>query len=286
MGAGRPLGAALVQRLRIAGEHTRAVLFDTSRTTSGFDESVEVVTADPLDQLSLEPTCRGATAIYNCFEPLLSKRQELGARVNSNLLLSAINERAALVIASRLFNSEFDNQPLEADAMEAAKTGVAKVVVAQLPQLYGPEMVNEVLADVFEAAIKGKKAHWPGPLDARRSLVYALDAADALVCLARAAPALGRSWAIAGPAPMTGRLFIETAFAASEKVPRFGSGLAGIVPMGHPKTPYDYEKEFLLDGTDFSLAFPEFNFTSHETAIAATLQWYRERMEIKQKLGT
>jgi nucleoside-diphosphate-sugar epimerase len=288
-GAGRPLGAAVVQRLRTVGERARAVVFDQSQMSNRFDPSVEVVAADPMNSQSLERACRGATVVYNCFEPPLSRWRELTTKVNSDLLLIAINGRAALVTASRLFNSEGENQSMEAEALEACRTGVGKAVIAQIPQPYGPGLVGGAIPDVFDAVIKGEKAYWPGPLDVRRSMVYSLDAADALVCLARNEFAYGRKWPIAGPGPITGRQFTEMAFRAAEKTPKIGSVLRGPVAKvlrgRRRETPYDYEVEFVLDGSAFSLAFPGFSFTPHDTAIAATLEWYRDRIELKQKLS-
>jgi nucleoside-diphosphate-sugar epimerase len=288
-GAGRPLGTAVVQRLRTVGERARAVVFDQSQVSNRFDPSVETVVADPTNSQSVERACRGATVIYNCFEPPLSRWRELTTKVNSDLLLIAINGRAALVMVSRLFNSEGENQSMEAEALEAYRTGVGKAVVAQIPQPYGPGLVGGAIPDVFDAVIKGEKAYWPGPLDVRRSMVYSLDAADALVGLARNEFAYGRTWSVAGPGPLTGRQFTETAFRAAEKTPQIGSGPRGPVAKvlgAHRGTPYDYEVEFVLDGSAFSLAFPGFSFTPHDTAIAATLEWYRDRIELRQKLST
>jgi hypothetical protein len=254
--------------------------------SSTLDPSVEVVVADPMDAQSVQKVCSGATTIYNCFEPQLSRWHELSSRVNSNLLLASINERAVLAIVSRLFNSTADNAAMENDALEAFGLKVAKVVIAQIPQVYGPGSLPEPMAEVFEDVLKGRGARWGGPLEVQRSMVYTLDAADALVNSASNEFALGRSWVVAGPDPLTGKDIIEMAFNAMERPPRFRSGLlslAGRVPISRTKSPYDLEAEFVLDGSDFTLAFPGFAYTPHETAIAATFEWYRERSELSMK---
>ena len=274
----------MVHRLHVSGEQTRAVVLDPGHMSSRFDDAVEVVVGDLTSTLSVEKVCRGASVVYNCFEPMVSRWEELSARVNSNLLLASINERAVLAMASRVFNSADDNQNMERDAIEASESGVAKVVVAQIPQVYGPGALPDQFASVFDEAIKGKRAHWGGQMDVRRSMVYILDAADALVSLANAEPAQGRRWQIAGPGPLTGRKVIEMAFQVMEKTANIGSGLWGI--RGRVSIPrrfsYDYDSEFILDGSDFSLAFPGFSFTPHETAIGVSLEWYRDRLQIRE----
>jgi nucleoside-diphosphate-sugar epimerase len=285
VGAGPPLGAAVVHRLHVSGEQIRAVVLDRNHMSSPFDSSVEVVVGDPMDVLSVEKFCSGATVVYNCFEPLYSRRGELSSRVCSNLLLASINERAVLAIASRLLNSTEDNLTMEDDAMEASGSKVAKVVIAQIPQIYGPGTVPESMSNVFDDVIRGKKAHWIGPLEVQRSMVYSLDAADALVTLANNEFSQGRKWTVAGPGPLTGKDIIEMSFRAVERAPQIRSGIlsfAGRVPISRQKSPFDYETDFVLDGGDFSLAFPAFAYTPHETAIATTFEWYRDRAELGQ----
>ncbi len=284
IGAARPLGAAVVESLARKGEHVRALVLDPGRLSTKFSPSVEIVAANPLDTQSLTEACTEATTIFDCFEPPYSRWAELRPKIASNTLLTAITANATFVLASEVFLSESDNQEMEKDSFEAHSSRLTEVVVARLPQMYGPTITDSLFLEIFDSALKGKKAHWPGDLDAPRSLLYLNDAAEAIIRLASSREAFGKAWNIAGPTPLSGRRFIESAFRAAGKSGGANSwgrvvvltrGLIDSDARGMIGLPYDFGKPFVLDGSQFQQAFPDFAFTPEESGIEQTVEWYR-----------
>lgn len=292
LGAARPFGAAVVQKLRSKDEEVRALVLNVERLSTRFDPSVSLMVCNPLDTQSLSNACKGATTVYNCFEPPYYRWKALMPQITSNLLFTAINERADFVFANHLFGPETGNDPVENDTLEAYRSHLANVAVARLPQIYGPGVINGLFIDIFESALKGKKTHWPGALDVPRSLLYLADAAEAVVELALSELARGRVWTVSGPDPITGRQFLDTVSKSAGKKLEVGSWNRGVMIAGsvlaseareYLKLPYDYRQPLVVDGSDFSRAFPAFAFTPHEVAIAETLEWYRSRLSVEQK---
>ncbi len=283
IGAARPLGRTLLERLGGETQDVRAVVLDPS-AGSNYPSSVEVVYANALEAWSVAEACKGASVIYNCFEPSPSMRDRVMTEVTSNVLLAAIDSGATLVFASHLLASESDNEKLEGDVLNAHGSKLARTLVARVPQLYGPRVVNQLWQNVFESAIGGKKAHWMGKLDVERSYLFVEDAARVMILLAKSLWAHGRAWNITGPGPLTGRQFTELAFRAAGREPSVGFWGRGIVLTGSIidqsskrflELPYDYYTPFVLDGSAFRGAFPSTMFTEHVTAIARTLEWFK-----------
>ncbi len=283
IGAARPLGRTLLELLGGETQDVRAVVLDPS-AGSNFPSSVEAVYADALKAGSVADACKGASVIYDCFEPSPSMRDRVMPEVTFNVLLAAIDSGATLIFASHLLASESDNDKLEGDVLHAHGSKLTRTLVARVPQLYGPRVVNQLWQNVFESAIRGKKAHWMGNLDVERSYLFVEDAARVMILLAKSLWAHGRAWNIAGPGPLTGRQFTEHAFKAAGREPSIGFWGRGVVLTGSIidqgskrflQLPYDYYSPFVLDGSAFSEAFPSTMYTEHAIAIARTLEWFK-----------
>ncbi len=262
----------------------RALVLDSKRANALLPPSVSIAEIEP-KAASIQDACAGASMIYDLFEPANEKQKKMMGDVTSSLVLAAIQNDARLVLASHLFRSVEDNSTLERDALAAHKSNFADVVVARLPQLYGPEVTNGLYRQIFGSVLSGKRAHWVGPLDLPRSLLYVEDAAAAIHLIGDTPAAYGHTWNIAGDRPITGRDFIELAYKAAgkaEKARSWGFGvmvtarLVNSEARGFLELPYDYYHSFVLDGSEFASTFPSFAFTPHETAIRKTLAWYGE----------
>ena len=126
-----------------------------------------------------------------------------------------------------------------------------------------------------------------GKLDRPRSLLFIEDAVSAIELLERTDSAFGSAWSISGPSPMTGKQFIELAFRAAGRAGTAGVWGRGIMLTGRVldskakgflDLPYDYYSPFVIDAGPFAEAFPSFEYTSNETGVRKSLEWYRDQV--------
>lgn len=283
IGAAHSLGRAVLEELAAAGSRVRGVTLDETTVDGSFPASVEVVAANPLKPESLINACRGGEVVYDCYEPSHSKWQRAFREATSNVLLASIEVGADLVLAHHLIAKEGENAGTENDLLNAHRSNLIRTLVARMPQLYGPRVVNRLWQNIFESAALGKKAHWLGDPEVARSLLYVGDAASKMILLGRSLWAYGRAWNLSGPAPISGRTFIEYAFGAAgrePKVSRWGRGvmltgrLLSSDAKGFLELPYDYYSSFVLDGSEFMEAFPSMPYVPHDKAIATTYEWF------------
>jgi len=288
LSAAGSLGRAVLDSLASGPSRIRGVVFDPSLVERSYPAAIEIVSANPQNASSLAETFRGATVVYDCFEPRFSNWKHAIKEVTCNALSAPIEAGASLVFASHLLVSEVDNVALESDLLNAHDSNLTKTAVARMPQIYGPRVVNVLWEHIFECAIRGKKAHWLGDLDVPRNLLYVDDAARMMTLIGRSPGAYGRRWNLSGPEPITGRRIMELAYRAAGREPRIGSWGRGIMMTGRLlgsdakeflELPYDYYKPFILDGSEFAEAFPSTAYTTHPVAVERTIQWFRAVLE-------
>lgn len=168
--------------------------------------------------------------------------------------------------------------------MDAHKSCEVSIVIPRFPDYYGPNIVNRLMAPIFENAIVGKKAQWIGKLDAPHDLTYIEDAAAAAVVLGMNEHAHGQVWHVPGAGPLTGRQFIEMAFRAAGNKPNIGvmgGGLLRFTSLANSDARemkellYEFEEPMVLDETKFARAFPSFSYTPHKKATRQTVVWFR-----------
>jgi NAD dependent epimerase/dehydratase family len=285
LGTSRPLGRSVVETLSRDGEHVRAVEF----SPGGPEGAVE---ADPGQAGTVAAACSGASFIYDCYEPSDVDWKGRWKEVASRAASSAIESGATLVLASHLTSSEVDNAATEKEVLAAHNSGLARTVVARLPQLYGRGEVNPLFREIFDSVLAGRKAHWVGNPDVRRSYTDVEDAAKAMLHLGRTATFHGRAWNVACPFPLTGREFIEFAFRAVGKEPKVGNWGRGVILTGSILDrgsreilgmPYSLYERFVLDGKQFADALPTFSFTPPEKTVSASLERYAEGIGIRMQ---
>ncbi|MGD0318902.1 MAG: NAD(P)H-binding protein [Nitrososphaerales archaeon] len=288
MGAARPLGRAVLEELAAAGSRVRGVTLDPATLRGPLPDNVEITTADPLKSGDLVKACQGGEVVYDCFEPGHLNWKRVFREATRNILSASIEAGAELVLANHLIAEERDNASTESDLLNAHRSNLIRTVVARMPQLYGPGVVNTLWRGIFESAVSDKKAHWMGDPEVVRSLLYVSDAASKMILLGRSLWAHGRAWNLSGPPPISGRSFIEFAYRAAGKEPQVGRWGRGVMltgrllsseAKGFLELPYNYYDSFILDGSEFMEAFPSMPYTPHEEAIAATYKWFEARSQ-------
>ena len=287
LGVERPLGRVLVDKLLSDSKKVRAVYLERQAGEGIRIPDAQTVIIDPAEPFNVTEACTGASVVYDCYEPNYSTWKWSWPRVTSNVVLAAIEASATLVFASHLLNSESENERQEAEVLRANNSRLVRTVVARMPQLMGVRVVNPLWKLIYDSVLAGKKAHWVGDPDVPRSLLDVEDGAMAMVSLAETPDLAGKTWGVASPDSMTGRLFIELAFKAVNRKPEVGRWGRGVVLTGGLlatdarevlKMPYDYSVPFQLNGKDFADALPAFHFTPPEVSLAKGIGWYKSSL--------
>ena len=306
IGATGALGSAIVRQLRDENQLVRAVARDIELAGRILPPSAGIVHGDMAYPESVEAACKGADVIYHCVNIRYSEWAKFMPRVTENILSEARKVGARLVFPGNVYGygplqkiPATEDHPqaattkkgqvriiMEKMLLKAHKAGEVSVVIPRFPDFYGPNVTNPLMAPIFQSALTGKEAGWPGKLDVPHDLVYIEDAARACVLLAQKEDTYGQVWHVPGAGPITGRQFVEMAFQAAGQKPKvrsLGRVLFRIFGMLIPDAGemvellYQFEQPLVLDGSKFAEAFPSFQYTPHEEAIRQTVDWFRRR---------
>jgi nucleoside-diphosphate-sugar epimerase len=300
-GASGGAGGATVRELVARGKRVRAV----TRSGGGdLPTGVEAVRADAANRLEARRACEGATVVYHAVNVPYPAWAETLPPVMDGLIDAAGAAGATLVYADNLYAYGPVDRPMTEDLPAAATTrkgklrarlaetllaahhaGTVRAVIGRGSDYYGPGVRHSAAGErLFPAVLSGGKAMWAGSLDQPHSLTFIDDFARVLVTLGEREEALGQVWHAPLAEALTGRQFIELAFAEAGKPPKIGTvsplmiRLVGLVnPMVRElgELIYEFEAPFILDGSKYRQAFGGAP-TPHREAIRATLGWYAD----------
>jgi nucleoside-diphosphate-sugar epimerase len=309
-GASGGAGGAIVRELVARGKRVRAV------TRSGRGDvpvGVETVRADAADKVGARAACAGATVVYHAVNVPYPAWAETLPPVMDGLIGAAGAAGATLVYVDNVYAYGPVDRPMTEDLPSVATTrkgrlrarlaetllaahraGTVRAVIGRGSDYYGPGVRNSVAGDrLFPAMLSGGKAMWAGSLDQPHSLTFIDDFARVLVTLGEREEALGEVWHAPPAEPLTGRQFIELAFAEAGRSPRVGTfsplmirlmGLINPIVRELGELAYEFEAPFILDGTKYLRAFGGAP-TPHPAAIRATLGWYADHPRASETSG-
>jgi nucleoside-diphosphate-sugar epimerase len=308
-GASGGAGGAIVRELAVRGKRVRAV----TRSGGGdLPTGVEAVRADAANRVEARAACAGATVVYHAVNVPYPAWSETLPPVMDRLIDAAGAAGATLVYADNLYAYGPVERPMTEELPPAATTrkgklraqlaetllaadraGTVRAVVGRGSDYYGPGVRQSAAGErLFPAVLSGGKAMWAGSLDQPHSLTFIDDFARVLVTLGEREEALGHIWHAPPAEALTGRQFIELAFAEAGKPPKVGTvsplmiRLVGLVnPMVRELSElvYEFEAPFVLDGSKYLRAFGGVP-TPHREAIRATLGWYADNLSSSDTL--
>ncbi len=304
IGASKGIGRAIVQALHLEGRPVYAMARTAPTGAFELPSGVRFTCGDARNTEALAKACEGATHIYHCVNVPYAQWAQVMPQVTDAIVAAATAESARLIFIGNLYGYGHlgaqpvtETQPLDAQTKkgilrnqledklwQAHRAGDIELVIPRFPDFYGPGIVNGLMAPIFEAALKGKKASWPSSLEQPHALINVRDAAAACVRLGLDEQCIGQSWHVPGPNPLTGGEFLRLVFEAAGEQPRTGilpGWLLSMVGLFSPDAKelvellYEFEEPMLMDGTRFKKAQPDYRFTPHPEAIKETLEWFR-----------
>jgi nucleoside-diphosphate-sugar epimerase len=305
LGANGALGAAIVRQLTADGKPVRAVVRDADLAAVLLPPSAGVVVKDARVKDMALDACRDAAVVYYCIDVPYNLWPRWMPTITDNVVAAASQAGASLVFPGNVYGyGPLQSVPATEDHPQAAKgnkgqlrnamerrlmrahaAGDVPTVIPRFPDFYGPNVVNKVMAPIFQSALAGAKAAWPGSLDVPHDLVFVADAAAACVLLGAAPEAYGQAWHVPGAGPLTGRQFLEMVFGAAGTSPRgsaMGRATFRLLGLLAPEAKemlellYQFEEPMVLDGGKFARAFPGFRYTPHDDAVRQTVEWFRQ----------
>ena len=311
IGAAGALGSAIVRKLVADGKPVRAVVRDVERARRVLPPSADIVVGDAAGAANVRLVCRDAAVIYHCVNVPYQYRATVMPGITDNILAAARESRARLVFPGNVYGygpfrtlPATEDHPLAATSkkgqlrnaierklIDAYLMGDAKVVIPRFPDFYGPNVTNRLMAPIFEAALAGRTASWPGSLDVPHDLIYVEDAAAACCLLGATDSAYGQVWHVPGAGPLTGKQLIDKAFHAAGTEPKARAMGRGFILFRGINSPavrellelaQDYAKPLVMDGAKFAAAFPTFQYTSHEEAISQTGHWFGQHLSVRR----
>lgn len=300
VGASGATGRVLVRELAARGKRVRAVNRSGRATVP---KGVEVLAADATDPYRMREACRGASVVYHCAMPLFAKWVELFPPMTEGIIEGAASADAKLVFADDtwmygkvdgLMTEDLPYRPVSNKGvlrawlaemlMHAHATGKVRVSIGRAPELYGPAVTSVLGQNLFDPALKGKKARWIGDLDVPLTPMFIEDFARGLMVLGEHKEAFGEVWHIPTPGPITGREFVRMVFEEAgtrQKVSAYGSTVAKalglVLPLAREgaEVVYQFEQPFVVDSSKYTHAFGGGETTPYREGIRRTVGWYR-----------
>ena len=297
------VGRVVAEQLSQRGVEVVAV----NRNGEGQVRGARVVGGDATDPAFTTRAAAGAAAVYFClnamhydrwaeeFPPLqraaLEAAQAAGARlvVLDNLYAYGPTGGRDLVesLQARPTSAKAATRAaMTTELLDAHHAGDLEVAIGRASDYLGPGATRSALGEsVFGAALTGRTAQVMGNPDQPHSYSYTPDVAAGLITLATHPGAPGGIWHLPVAEARTTRQIIEQLYRLCGHRPRvFAAGrttlrLAGVAKPALREflhTLYQFSDRWVVDDSRFRAAFGG-QATPLDDALAATLQWYRDR---------
>jgi nucleoside-diphosphate-sugar epimerase len=299
-GAG-PVGRSIMAELVARGKTVRLV------NRSGAQElphGVESRTGDVTNHEFTRQAAAGASHVYFALNPAYTQWVTDFPPLQKSVLEAAAAAKAKLIVMENLYGYGIAPMPLTEDLplsatydkgstraemtrelLAAHGSGKVRVTMGRAADFFGPHVTDSSGGEVmFGAAVQGKTIQVLGDPTLPHTYTYMPDIGKALVILGERDEAFGQAWHIPSPRTVTTHEFIKLIL--KETQTQVGVQAAGkwltlalglFMPMMREfrKTMYQFDRPFSMDHSKFARAFGDIS-TPLETAIPATVRWYRE----------
>ena len=297
------VGRVVAEQLSQRGVEVVAV----NRNGEGQVRGARVVGGDATDPAFTTRAAAGAAAVYFCLNAMHYDRWvEEFPPLQRAVLEAAKTAGARLVVLDNLYAygptggrdlvESLQARPTSAKAatraamttelLDAHHAGHLEVAIGRASDYLGPGATRSALGEsVFGAALTGRTAQVMGNPDQPHSYSYTPDVAAGLITLAPHPGAPGGIWHLPVAEARTTRQIIEQLYRLCGRRPRlFAAGrttlrLAGVAKPALREflhTLYQFSDRWVVDDSRFRAAFGG-QATPLDDALAATLQWYRDR---------
>jgi nucleoside-diphosphate-sugar epimerase len=241
-GAAGAIGGSIAAALRAQGTPYRVVGRSRAALAAAFgtDPLAEIAIWNPDDPQSVRAAAAGVDTIvylvgvpYDQFKlhPVLMQRTLDGAIAAGVARLVLIGTVYPLGLPrSKRVTEDHPREPhtlkgrmrkeQEDIVLAADAAGRICTTILRLPDFYGPHIERSLVADLFAAALAGRRAKLIGPIDTPHEFVFVPDVGPVVTTLAAAERAYGRAWHLGGAGTITQRDLAARVYAACGSAPR------------------------------------------------------------------
>jgi nucleoside-diphosphate-sugar epimerase len=298
-----PVGRASARELVKRGKVIKMVN-RSGKKPEGVPESVTVMAGDVFNAALTTELAQGATHVYQCTNPAYHEWVEKFPPLQANTMEAAARAGAKYILMENVYMyGDTNGQPIREDlpynatnkkgslrarmandVIAAHQSGKVRAAIARASDFYGPGVLGSAAGErMFGFAVEGKAASAAGNLDAKHSYTYIDDVGKALAILGDSDEALGQVWHVPNAEPTTTRQFINLIFEELGQPAKMSTmskpmlRLAGLfIPDAREMVEmmYEFEKDFVVDGSKFAKAFGV-TATPYRAGIKETVAWYK-----------
>lgn len=301
-GAGQ-VGRELARTLSARGLDVRLV---SRGRPQALPDGVAWQGADAADPVAATEAAAGCAVVYQCLNAPYTRWPELFPPLQRGVLTAAEHADALLVSLENVYGyGPASAQPMTEDLplvattvkgstraamtselLTAAQSGRVRIAIGRASDFFGAGVTESTLGEqVFAKALAGKRADFIGDADQLHTYSYVPDIAQGLATLGTDARSLGQVWHLPGPETVTTRQLLDIVSShlgqrvSLRTIPSYALRMLGLVnPMMRALAEMEYEftAPFVLDTSKYSGTFGP-SGTPLATAVADTLEWYRNR---------
>jgi nucleoside-diphosphate-sugar epimerase len=296
------LGKWTTRELVNMGKQVR-VISHSGRADSRLPQGVEIVQGDAYDtQHNIEVT-KGATAVYQCAQPLYHEWAEKFPSMQKAILDAVAANGAKFIVGDNLYMyGDTNGRPIREDmpyqphtkkgkvrgamstaVMEAHRSGKVRAAIGRASNFFGPDD-TAVTSYAIRPALEGKSINLLGRTDQPHTFSYVADFGKLLATLGTREEALGQIWFTPSPAPITQMELVrimeeelghKVKFMAAGKLMMSLLGLFAPTLRESVEMLYEWDKPFIMDSSKAQKAFG-FQGTPLRQAMKETVAWIRE----------
>lgn len=285
------------------------VISHSGKADPRLPEGVEIVAGDAYDtQHNIEVT-KGATAVYQCAQPLYYEWAEKFPSMQKAILDAAAANGAKFIVGDNLYMyGDTNGQPIREDmpyqahtkkgkvrgemataVMEAHRAGKIRAAIGRASNFFGPDD-NAMTNFAIRPAVQGKSINLIGRMDLPHTFSYVADFGKLLATLGTREEALGQIWFTPSPAPVTQNDLVkmmEAELGHKVKVMAAGKTMMSLLGLFNPmmretvEMMYEWDKPFIVDSSKAQKAFG-LQATPLPQAMKETIAWIRKNMDMSK----
>ena len=261
---------------------------------------VEIVKGDAYDFTRNLEVTKGATAVYQCAQPLYHEWAEKLPPMQKAILDAVAANGAKFIVGDNLYMyGDTNGQPIREDmpyqphskkgtvrgamataVMDAHRTGKVRAAIGRASNFFGPDD-NAVTSFAIRPALAGKAVNLMGKTDQLHTFSYIADFGKLLATLGTREDTLGQIWFTPSPAPVTQMDLVklmEEELGQKVKFMVAGKMMMSFLGLFMPtlresvEMLYEWDKPFIMDSSKAEKAFG-WKGTPLREAMQATIDW-------------
>ncbi|WP_280768056.1 SDR family NAD(P)-dependent oxidoreductase [Salipaludibacillus daqingensis] len=303
IGASGGIGYALA--LELVSKEVNVVAFARRKnklaTLFSDQDKVTIFSGDALNHEEVSLAAKGVDVIFHaisfpyeewsekhvaCMKVIISvaKQQQAKIALVDNIYAYGKQARVVTEDVEKKPNTKKGKIRLEMET-KIKESGIPYLIV-HLPDFYGPNADNTILAATLRNVVDQKGTIFVGPMDKRREFLFTNDGAKAMVTLASSEKYYNQNWNIPSGERKTGAeivTIIRNVNGYKKPVRSIGKSMIRFLGLFNPSMKemvemmYLTKEPVLLSGMKYQREVGEVPATSLEEGISATLRWSEER---------